>query len=138
VRGRRSVAHANHIGHTLLANDGRGVETEVRIALASGRAEAIAVASAGMTEHELVILRASSPRFEAAIARAAETWSLTARQRDVLALIACGDPNKSIATKLGCAERTIEVHVTAVLKKARASGRSELTARVWSGELAPR
>ncbi|HVJ94493.1 MAG TPA: helix-turn-helix transcriptional regulator [Labilithrix sp.] len=135
VRSRGSVAHANDAGERLIGTKGQDVQNELRDALASGRAEAVAVRATGMADHELVILRDSSPRLEGLIARAAEAWSLTPRQREILTLVACGDANKSIATKLGCAEVTIEFHVTALLKKARASSRGELIARVWSGEL---
>lgn len=130
-----SIAHANDAGERLIGKRAAGVERELRDALASGRAEAIAVRSTGMADHELVILRDSSPRFDGIIARAAEAWSLTRRQREILTLVACGDANKSIATKLECAEVTVEFHVTAILKKAHASGRGELIARVWSGDL---
>jgi DNA-binding CsgD family transcriptional regulator len=41
-----------------------------------------------------------------------------------------GDSNKLIAAKLGCALRTAEVHVTALLRKAGSATRTELVARL--------
>jgi DNA-binding NarL/FixJ family response regulator len=39
----------------------------------------------------------------------------TARQMEVLALVAKGHPNKRIADELGIAERTVKLHITALL-----------------------
>ena len=41
---------------------------------------------------------------------------ITPRQRDVLALVACGYSNKEIALNLSLAEGTVKLHVTALLK----------------------
>jgi DNA-binding CsgD family transcriptional regulator len=62
--------------------------------------------------------------------RAAERYALTARQRQVLARLVRGDSNRQIALELGCAEDTVEVHVTAIHKKVGVDGRTRLTARV--------
>jgi two-component system response regulator FixJ len=45
---------------------------------------------------------------------------LTARQREVLGLVAAGLSNKEIAIELGCSPRTIEIHRGAVMLKLRA------------------
>jgi DNA-binding NarL/FixJ family response regulator len=50
----------------------------------------------------------------------------------VLELLAHGSGNKDIAALLGCAEVTVEFHVTALLKKAGAVGRAGMIARFWS------
>jgi DNA-binding NarL/FixJ family response regulator len=50
----------------------------------------------------------------------------TARQLEVLALIAQGQPNKRIAHELGIAERTVKLHVTALLDTLGASNRTHL------------
>jgi DNA-binding NarL/FixJ family response regulator len=53
---------------------------------------------------------------------------LTAREHDVLRLIARGYTYKEIATRLTIGSRTVETHVSAVLRKLQLSNRRELTA----------
>ncbi len=130
-----SVEHANEAGRRLLADRPGSLVAELRARVASGTAESIPARGAGVSELELVVLRGPSDRLAAALARACEAWSVTKRQREVLTLLASGDTNKSIATKLGCAEVTIELHVTALLRKSGAETRTELVARVWSGDV---
>jgi DNA-binding CsgD family transcriptional regulator len=67
-------------------------------------------------------------RMEAAIA----AWGLTPRQAEVFALLLEGMHNRGIAARLDLAAGTVELHVTAVLRRARASSRSELLARFWT------
>ena len=44
-------------------------------------------------------------------------WSLTARERDVLALLAEGQSNVGIARYLGVTTRTIESHTSSIFNK---------------------
>lgn len=67
-------------------------------------------------------------RFE----RAGELWDLTERQRQVLALVVRGKSNKEIASELHCAERTVEIHVTHLLRKSGAASRAMITAKFWT------
>jgi two-component system nitrate/nitrite response regulator NarL len=50
---------------------------------------------------------------------------LTARERQVLELVAAGLPNKTIARQLGISEHTVKFHVGSVLAKLGASSRTE-------------
>lgn len=50
---------------------------------------------------------------------------LTARELEVLQLIAAGLPNKTIAARLGISEHTAKFHVSAVLAKLDAASRTE-------------
>ena len=51
---------------------------------------------------------------------------LTARERDVLACLLSGDANKDIALRLGCSVRTVEFHVSSLLRKAGCANRLQL------------
>ena len=54
--------------------------------------------------------------------------ALSPRERQVLALMADGAPNKVIARTLAIAERTAKFHVAAILAKLHARNRSEAVA----------
>ncbi len=57
-----------------------------------------------------------------------DTFGLSPRERDVLALIAKGRTNREIGTELFISERTVGVHVGRVLAKLAVSGRVEAAA----------
>jgi DNA-binding CsgD family transcriptional regulator len=63
---------------------------------------------------------------------------LTPRQAEVLGWVIEGASNKEIAEQLGCAENTIELHVTKLLQKAGVASRARLIAQFWSGFYEPR
>ena len=53
------------------------------------------------------------------------TLGLTPRQAEVLALLARGMPNKSIARELGLSEATVKVHLLAIFRVLQARNRTE-------------
>ena len=55
---------------------------------------------------------------------------LTAREREVAALVACGMTNRAIAGQLVISERTVEKHVENATGKLGYSARSQLA--VWA------
>lgn len=59
-------------------------------------------------------------------------WQLTPRQTEVLAALARGLSNRELAASLGCTERTVEQHVTAILKRSGHSSRARLAASFWT------
>jgi two-component system, NarL family, nitrate/nitrite response regulator NarL len=54
-----------------------------------------------------------------------EGEALTAREHEVLQLVAEGLPNKLIAIRLGISEHTVKFHITSILSKLDASSRTE-------------
>lgn len=73
--------------------------------------------------------RAGAYRTRSMLVReAAQRWVLTDRQGEVLEFLARGLSNKAIATQLGCAARTVEIHVAVILERASASSRCEVIA----------
>jgi two-component system nitrate/nitrite response regulator NarL len=55
-----------------------------------------------------------------------QAYGLTARERQVLAMVAAGQPNKEIARAFSVSEQTIKHHVTRMFDKVGASNRVEL------------
>ena len=58
------------------------------------------------------------------------TAELTARELEVLRLVAAGKPNKQIADELSISERTARTHVSRILQKLRLSSRTQ--AALWA------
>lgn len=63
---------------------------------------------------------------------------LSAREAQVLALVAEGKSSRDIADRLTIAERTVKFHVTSLLNKLGASNRAEAVARAAERGLLPR
>jgi DNA-binding CsgD family transcriptional regulator len=70
----------------------------------------------------------------ARLEHATAQWKLTPRQAEVLALVVAGKANKEIAHSLECADNTVELHVTRVLRKSKLTSRNQLIARFWSAD----
>jgi DNA-binding NarL/FixJ family response regulator len=69
---------------------------------------------------------AARSRSPGAFARSeTEGEALTAREHEVLQLVAEGLPNKLIANRLGISEHTVKFHITSILSKLDASSRTE-------------
>jgi DNA-binding CsgD family transcriptional regulator len=83
--------------------------------------------------HVLTGGRALTPE-EIALVRDLE--ALTARQRDVLALLSQGVPAKLIALRLGLAERTVRNYIREILMLLRCNSQLEALAKL--GPLNPR
>lgn len=63
-----------------------------------------------------------------ALPESLDSVALSAREREVLRLVASGARNRAIAGKLAISENTVKFHVSNLLRKAGASSRSELVA----------
>jgi NarL family two-component system response regulator YdfI len=66
-----------------------------------------------------------------------EAETLSAREGQVLALLAQGASNKEIALQLRISERTVKAHVTGIFNKLGASSRAEAVAIAMRGGLLP-
>ena len=140
VLGPTGIVHeANTAGRALL--DSRGQEVRQALhACVHHRPTPLAFELARLEHHGaaagwLAILppRTDEERLRAAVERAAARWQLTARQRDVLALVVGGTPNTSIAIALRISVRAVELHVTKLLDHAGVDSRAALVARVLLG-----
>jgi DNA-binding NarL/FixJ family response regulator len=90
-------------------------------------AEGDAVFSPRLAGFVLDAFRAGEP-----VGADAELETLTAREREVLQLIARGYRYKEIAARLHLSVKTVEAHVSSVLRKLQLSSRHELTR--WAHE----
>ena len=79
----------------------------------------------------LVTIESVEATFEEILRAASTALHLTARQSTVFRLVLEGLSNKEIANILRTSERTVEVHVTAILQKAGVDSRMRLIAKTW-------
>jgi DNA-binding CsgD family transcriptional regulator len=70
-------------------------------------------------------------RVDALLGRADDAHGLTARELEVLRLVAAGDTNKAIAATLVLSERTVDRHVSNIFVKLGASTRTAATAYAY-------
>ncbi len=90
-------------------------------------AEAVRALATGLTVIDpdlmpLVLTPVSASRF---VDAPPGSEDLTAREREVLELVAAGLANKMIAARLGISEHTVKFHVAAILSKLGAASRTE-------------
>jgi len=83
--------------------------------------EAAASGMAVVDPRELETLLASNPSAPVS----SETYALTARELEVLGMMAEGAANKAIAWKLGISDHTVKFHVASILGKLHAGSRTE-------------
>ncbi len=135
LRDHGHVVQANAAAQALLDRDTCAVTAELRAAVA-GRGDprftVTGLSASGAPGHYLALLRPAPRTPTPRAATAAVRWALTTRQREVLTLLAVGKCNKTIAAQLGCAQRTVELHVSALLEKARCDQRAELVKKFWT------
>ena len=112
-----------------------GDETPTLLAAARAAGARGVIGKSQTLEHMLAALRAvaqgglafgSIPRSELPAVSPVAAPQPTLRQLEVLALVAHGQPNKRIASALGIAERTVKLHVTALLALLGARNRTHL------------
>ena len=72
-----------------------------------------------------VLVRSTGDRIAPPRALSVDALGLSARQAEVLKLIAKGASNKIICSELGLAERTVKAHVTAVLRALKVTSRTQ-------------
>jgi DNA-binding CsgD family transcriptional regulator len=129
------ILEANSLGQQWLAHDAMAASFTLREAVRGAGQEVgfeVARIEFGSARPAYFVWRRNPPpgAMGAADERACRR-GLTPRQRTAMRLLALGLSNKALATEMGCAQKTVEVHVSAVLKKAHASSRAELLAKIF-------
>jgi DNA-binding CsgD family transcriptional regulator len=93
--------------------------------------DVIPVRAHGVPPTFLVMQRlAEGTRGADCVRRFALDHMLTSRQKEVLTLVVEGQSNRAIADHLRCSIRTVELHVSAILRKADVERRAELVAEI--------
>jgi DNA-binding CsgD family transcriptional regulator len=130
------VMHANKAGQARWDQDGQALTSQVRDCLRSPPGAGPLFSSgplrtAGLPDHYLVLDPGPPMDPTSRLPVLTQRWGLTAREAQVLEHVVQGETNKAIALHLGCAERTVEVHVTHLLNKAQVESRSALISRFF-------
>ncbi|MEO7912893.1 MAG: AAA family ATPase [Roseiflexaceae bacterium] len=111
---------------------GRDTEAQHALAAASAVVVALAAAIADDELREQFLRMVGAAMHEPAPATARRKFvdpdGLTARERDVIALIARGYSNRAIADALVISEKTAEAHVSSILRKLGYSSRTQAAA----------
>ena len=133
-RGRLVIT--NVLGRELLEKD-RSLFAECSARVKEGRPSprirsVTPVGAQGLGVHHVIVVSEPRHLFEMRLARMRSDHGLTAAETRVLAQLVEGTANKDIATKLGCATRTVEVHATAVMRKCHVESRARLVSAFWS------
>ncbi|MEW5738201.1 MAG: helix-turn-helix transcriptional regulator [Myxococcota bacterium] len=87
--------------------------------------------NARLLEAHQVLWRQKDTVFRVKLSEAEARWALTERQVQVVSLLARGLSNKELGKELGCSVKTVETHVTEVLRRAGAASRLTLVATFW-------
>jgi DNA-binding CsgD family transcriptional regulator len=127
------ILHANRSGEQLLVRERLNIERSL-VQAARGEAQELAwrltsLGDALRPPGFIAVLDPVSPRAGGPQPGACG-WKLTARQAEVLELVARGETNAAIATTLGIKERTVEFHLSALFDKAGVDNRATLIARL--------
>ena len=137
IDGRGTIRHTNSAGQHLLERDRAGAEGVLRAAVA-GRPSSMTLdlvpisdgAECGSLYLAIVTAATAEDRIAAAVSDCRARWRLTPKQTEVLKYVAAGLSNAAIAARMGCVERTVELHVSALFERADVESRAALVARV--------
>jgi DNA-binding NarL/FixJ family response regulator len=98
--------------------------------------QAIRSVAAGALWFDPRVLAAPRPVAPARGAASDALEALTAREREIVTLVAEGLRNEEVGRRLGITEKTVRNHLTAVFQKLRVSGRLELVVYAFDRGLA--
>jgi len=133
IDARGHLQHANREGVAWLERDRREVmERLARVAGGDTAGLRVTPLAGGGPAHLLVIAERVGDEHPRKVERFCERHRFTPREKQVLALVTRGEPNRRIANELCCSEKTVELHVTHLLRKCTVTSRTELVAAFWS------
>lgn len=129
------ILHANALGEELLGKESATLRRSLaRIAQGESRDGTWRLTAIGGPAPQTFIAVCEPTAFGVSVVgcqnAAASRWNLTARQAEVLDLVARGATNATVAEALGIKERTVEFHLSAIFDKAGVDNRATLIARL--------
>lgn len=134
VNGAGEVTAANALGRAALDRSPTGMRRTLAEARQHGdgdpRFRVTPLGGAGLPPYSLLIEQ-GAPEPAAIIQLATRRWGLTRREREILHQLAAGRANKAISSALGCSDKTVELHVSNLLRKAGVDSRAALIAKLW-------
>lgn len=113
----------------------KNIDTEYFVDAVRRAARGEAVVSPQMTGKLVAGLKGGATR---ASQQAAERERLSAREREILVLLARGASNKEIARELTLADSTVKIHVQNILRKLNLSSRVQAAVYAVESGIAPR
>lgn len=145
IEGAAGVAHVCGSGNRVLVVSAAGTPDDVIDAIAAGASGYLTKEADGDEITRAVRTVASgatyvSPTLASYLLRADRsnaTYTLTKRERDVLALVAAGETDQDIAEQLTIAKTTVHSHLDRIRDKTGARRRAELTNLAHRLGLAP-
>lgn len=134
VDHRGTIVHTNHVGQTIIDHGHHRIgDLLARAQKGSGEGtDSYDLASRGQPGARLIVLRSESELAATRKAAVVSAWSLTPRETEVLERVVAGDTNRDIATTLACAEATVEIHMSRLLRKAGVLTRTALVSAYWN------
>lgn len=135
VDERGTVKQSNRLAREWLARDPAQAGAEVTRSLAAGPGQgafSVRRLDGEAAPHFFLVRRASidQDRVARCVEEVVARHALTPAQARVLALLATGTSNRAIAAQLKISERTVEIHVTALLNELDADSRAGVIAFV--------
>jgi DNA-binding CsgD family transcriptional regulator len=131
-----TVEVANGAGLALLESDPQRTIAAIResMQLGPGRGafSVTTIAPLGSSPLVLAVKTEGRPLVVSRVEAAQREWGLSAREARVLELVVSGESNKEISCELGCAEVTVENHLTAVFRRSGARSRTDLVGRLFT------
>jgi DNA-binding NarL/FixJ family response regulator len=130
------VLRANAAAQALLDRDGFAVKSALASTVAGNIGEHLweltPLRDADNPLGFLALLTTSTKegKLDDAVREATRIWKLTARQQEVLVLVAQGWTNALVAETLAIRHRTVEFHVSAIFDKAGVDNRATLMAKL--------
>ena len=131
-----TVERSNARARALMACDREGIVRSLLDSLRhpepSSEFEVSPIFTYGNVAHYLAVQRAPRGPDCDRLAMAIHRWRFSPREARVLGHLVHGESNRQIASRLGCAERTVELHVTHILQRLDVENRTAAIAKFWT------